>query len=97
VKDDGGLAQDASVAEADDGTDNYSSYMEYNKVLRSWFVAFGIGGPALLLVNTHIATSLKNGGCLRYVALLLLSGVAAQVAGALLNKHINWYVYDGKT
>lgn len=25
----------------------YGNYQEYNKLLRTWFVAFGIGGPVL--------------------------------------------------
>ncbi len=27
---------------------SFAAYSEYNKTLRTWLVAFGIGGPALL-------------------------------------------------
>ena len=78
-----------------DGTDNFSSYQEYNKVLRTWFVAFGIGGPALLLSNAETASRLAMTGQLLQVALAFLMGAAAQVVGALINKHANWFVYSG--
>ena len=81
--------------DADDGSDGFSAYLEYNKVLRTWFVGFGIGGPALLLVNNNIAKSLVEAGQLRDVVSFFLIGTTAQVLGALLNKIANWYVYLG--
>jgi hypothetical protein len=35
----------------EDAVGTFQAYAEYNKTLRTWFVAFGIGGPALFLVN----------------------------------------------
>ena len=78
-----------------EGTDQFKTYLEYNKVLRTWFVAFGIGGPALLLLNPDLAARLSRAGSLRTVAGLLLLGAAAQIFGALINKIANWYVYFG--
>ncbi|MFP5350507.1 MAG: hypothetical protein ACLGHO_11770 [Gammaproteobacteria bacterium] len=83
------------VNEAGDDGDGFNAYLEYNKVLRTWFVGFGIGGPALLLVNNDIAKSLVEAGQLRDVVFLFLFGTTAQVLGALLNKIANWYVYIG--
>lgn len=77
----------------DDATDCFGAYLEYNKILRTWFVAFGIGGPALFLVNEKIADRLAKLGELKYVATLFLIGATAQILGALLNKTANWYVY----
>lgn len=77
----------------DDGADGFNAYLEYNRVLRTWFVAFGVGGPALILVNEKVAASLSATGQLRLVVLLFLVGASAQVLGALLNKIANWYVY----
>lgn len=76
-----------------DGTDSFSAYTEYNKILRTWFVAYGIGGPALFLANEKVATRLAKAGCLKYVVALFLAGIFIQVAGALMNKVANWYVY----
>jgi len=81
--------------EEDDASDAFSAYAEYNRILRTWFVAFGIGGPALFLVNDKIAAKLVAVGQLRWVVALFLVGATAQVLGALLNKIANWYVYIG--
>jgi hypothetical protein len=83
----------SSDEKPDDGSDSFSTYFEYNRVLRTWFVAFGVGGPALFLVNETIAQRLAAEGQLRLVVILFLIGAGAQVLGALLNKVANWYVY----
>ena len=77
----------------EDPADSFKTYLEYNKVLRTWFVAFGVGGPAFFLVNDKIAERLVKAGLLREVAILFLAGAAAQIVGAFLNKVSNWYVY----
>ena len=41
-----------------DSTSSYATYLEYNKVLRTWFVAFAIGGPALFLANETLGKRL---------------------------------------
>jgi hypothetical protein len=79
----------------EDPADSFSTYLEYNKVLRTWFVAFGVGGPALFLVNDKIAQQLAKANLLREIAALFLLGAAAQIIGALFNKISNWYVYMG--
>ena len=33
----------------DDREEAVEGYREYNRVLRTWFVALGVGGPALFL------------------------------------------------
>ena len=76
-----------------DSSDSYRSYLEYNKILRTWLVAFGVGGPALFLVHKEIAERLLKIGELKSVASLFLVGVACQIAGAFMNKIGNWYVY----
>jgi hypothetical protein len=52
-----------------DASDNYTTYLEYNRVLRTWFVAFGIGGPALFLANDSVSKKLAAAGCLRTIAM----------------------------
>lgn len=76
-----------------DGSDSFNSYIEYNKILRTWFVAYGIGGPALFLVNEKVAEKLAKTGSLKVVVTSFLVGILMQVIGALLNKVANWYVY----
>jgi len=74
----------------------FESYAEYNRILRSWFVAFGIGGLALLLVEDKLRSALAASGEARVVAMLFLSGVALQILIAGLNKYANWYCYAGE-
>lgn len=83
---------------ADDGVDGdyFPAYLEYNKILRTWFVAFGIGGPALLLVNRSLIDKLNATSNLRCVAIAFIFGASVQVIGAMLNKYANWYMYLGK-
>lgn len=83
----------SGTEEEDDASEAIRAYAEYNRILRTWFVAFGIGGPALFLVNDKIAEKLVTLGHLRWVVALFLIGATAQVLGALLNKIANWYVY----
>jgi hypothetical protein len=80
--------------EPDDVSDSYATYLEYNRALRTWFVAFGVGGPATFLVEHGLAERLVAEHRLREVVVLFLSGAGAQVLGALINKVANWYVYS---
>jgi hypothetical protein len=77
--------------------EEFAAYLEYNKVLRSWFVAFGVGGPALILVNQSVSQRLVAAHQTWWVASFFLSGAAAQVAGALINKIANCYAYSVKS
>jgi hypothetical protein len=87
------VPSDLADHQDEDASDAISAYLEYNKVLRTWFVAFGIGGPALFLVNEKIAGELAKLGSLRLVAACFLGGAVAQVVCAMINKFANWYVY----
>ena len=78
-----------------DGKDELAAYNEYNKVLRTWFVGFGIGGPAFFLINQAIGQRLADSGQITLVSSMFLLGSGSQVIGALINKICNWYVYRG--
>lgn len=75
---------------------NLEQYSEYNKILRSWFVAFGFGGPAVFLVNEEVRNQLVTTGNMRLVVILFLFGASAQIGIALINKILNWYAYGDK-
>jgi len=76
--------------------ENFSSYVEYNKILRTWLVAFGIGGPALLIVNEKLIVKLSAVNELGWIAGVFFLGVSLQVLGALINKYTNWIIYFGE-
>jgi hypothetical protein len=74
----------------------FESYAEYNRILRSWFVAFGVGGLALFLLQSPVREALLASGQTRVVVSLFLTGVTAQIVVAFLNKYANWYCYYGE-
>jgi len=87
--------KEANSSLSADGKEELSAYLEYNKILRSWFVAFGVGGPALFLINAQLGNRLAESGQLAQVSAMFLVGAGSQVVGALINKTSNWYVYRG--
>lgn len=89
------MSTDEQDEEETEVSGSYTTYLEYNRALRTWFVAFGIGGPVVFLVEDQVAARLSELGKLYSVALLFLIGASAQVIGALINKISNWYVYFG--
>lgn len=71
----------------------FSSYVEYNKTLRTWFVTFGVGGPLLLLANPTLTKTLVETQALGSVVYAFLIGCAFQICIAMLNKIAGWYGY----
>lgn len=82
--------------DSDKAKDYYATYAEYNRALRAWFVAFGVGGPVVFLVNEDLGTKLANEGVLQTVAIFFLVGAAAQILVALINKICIWCQYYGE-
>lgn len=78
-------------------TEYLEAYAEYSKVLRTWFVAYGIGAPVLLLTNDVLSKALRASGCARFVAGSFLAGVLLQVVVASFNKASMWALYYGET
>lgn len=74
----------------------FDGYVSFARVLRSWLIAYGIGGPVLFLTNSQIAARLAESGHSRSIAILFLSGVFFQVAVALLYKGAMWFLYVGE-
>ncbi len=81
---------------ATDREEYFKAYEEYSKVLRTWFVAYGIGGPVLLLTNEALAKAVKISGQGKSLAALFLIAVALQVVLAALNKFSMWGIYFGE-
>jgi hypothetical protein len=74
----------------------YAPYVEFAQTLRTWFVAYGIGGPVVFLSNDTALLALMKSGTLPRIGLLFLLGGGLQIIGALLNKHSMWYLYAGE-
>jgi hypothetical protein len=71
----------------------YKVYEEYAKNLRAWLVAYGVGGPVLILTQEEVSRVVTASGAGAGVAVLFLAGVGLQVLLSLLNKWVNWGIY----
>ena len=71
----------------------FAPYAEFAKTLRTWFVAYGIGAPVVVLSNDKLRETLRLSGEARTVTSLFLMGVGVQVAAALIYKMCMWYLY----
>jgi len=74
----------------------YEPYVNFARVLRTWFVAYGIGGPVVLLTGQNVAQAILHGPLARTIGYCFLVGVFFQVFHALLNKAAMWYLYIGE-
>ncbi len=71
----------------------YEEYTEYAKTLRTWLVAYGIGGPIIYLTQKDIPSEINASGYGGCIALLFLAGVLVQVGVALLYKAAAWRLH----
>ena len=76
-----------------EATDYHSAYSEGAKMLRAWFIAYGVGGPVLFLTQEGISLKILESGRAAFVVYLFLAGVSFQVVIALINKWVNWFLY----
>ena len=71
----------------------FKIYDAHTKILRAWLVAYGVGGPVLILTHEKIAKKVTDSGFGREIALLFIIGVGLQVLLSLVNKWVNWGLY----
>ncbi len=73
-----------------DADSYYKVYEEYAKAVRTWFIAYGIGAPVLVLGNEKLWKQLASENLLLVVGLVFIGGGIAQIVIALINKWMNW-------
>ncbi|MEO0964924.1 MAG: hypothetical protein AAFY08_07370 [Planctomycetota bacterium] len=71
----------------------WGAFANNARTVRSWFLAFGIGAPAIFVTNEGAAIALANSGYAHWVVALFLLGVALQVGQGLLSKHTMMYLF----
>lgn len=79
----------------EDKEGHFSNYAEYSKTLRAWLVAYGVGGPALLLLSKDAPTKISASPNLSLIVTIFTAGVACQILLAFINKWIAWHLYRG--
>jgi hypothetical protein len=70
-----------------------TAYVEFARTLRTWFVAYGVGAPVLVLSQDTLATKVAAAGSGRAIAVAFLLGAALQILQAILYKIAMWYLY----
>ena len=75
------------------GARYYEAYADYAKTLRTWLVAYGIGGPVFYATQKDIPEEIVRSGCARVIAILFLVGVFIQIGGALVYKAATWNLH----
>ena len=71
----------------------YTSYKDFATTLRTWLVAYGIGGPVIVLSQQHVWAKIDGSDAAIWAGGLFLSGVVLQVLFALLFKWAMWILY----
>jgi hypothetical protein len=89
-------SESKAIKEENDASDYFKVYQEYSKVLRTWFAAYGIGAPVLILTNEGISKAIKASGDSKCIASFFLIGVSLQVVLAVINKMTMWGMYYGE-
>lgn len=72
-----------------------ANYAEYSKTFRSWMVAYGIGGPILLLTSKDAPQNIAKSPHLQMIVTLFIVGVGIQILLALIDKWAALHMYRG--
>ena len=71
----------------------YAAYASFSTNLRIWLLAYGVGLPVLFIQSEAAWSALRSNVEVRSLAYLFLTGIALQVASALMYKSAMWYLY----
>jgi hypothetical protein len=82
--------ENSSVSMGKEEVGFYEAYAGFARTLRTWFVAYGIGGPVLFLTNDNAAKTFRGAPSAHLIAYSFLSGVLLQILAALLSKTAMW-------
>jgi hypothetical protein len=78
-------------------TGYWQPYAEFAKTLRTWFVGYGVGAPAVVLTQAEVRRRFAEAGELKALGWLFLSGVLMQVLLAWVYKTSMWELYMSET
>jgi len=73
----------------------FEAYVEFARLLRTWLVAFGIGGPILFLNLKDAYAKLDASPYKSFVVTAFLTRLAPQVISALIYKWVSWFYLVG--
>lgn len=68
-------------------------YLEHSKTLRTWFVAYGIGGPILFASQKLLIEKLIDYNCIKSVVTMMLFGTLLQILLTFISKMTSYQFY----
>jgi len=75
--------------------EHFNNYADYSRTLRAWLVAYGIGGPVLVVTNKELLLKVAASDSADIIIFAFLLGVVLQILLAFINKWAAWYMYSG--
>ena len=84
-------AMPESASREESGFDE--AYLSFARTLRTWFVAYGIGVPVLVLNQDKVLDLLVRSSQTLPIAKLFLAGVCVQVGTVIVYKAAMWHLY----
>jgi hypothetical protein len=85
------MSEEAKQRKLDGYFDQFNIFL---KDLRIWFVAYGVGAPALFLTQPELRKAVSDSGSARCITLLFLAGVLLQVLSSFFGKWTSWVQYS---
>jgi len=73
--------------------ENFSLYNDYNKALRAWFVAFGVGLPVVYISSKEARDYLGSLVSHELVIIFFVLAMCLQIIIAFVNKYVSWCAY----
>lgn len=71
----------------------FTPYLEHTRTLRTWFVAYGVGGPLLFATQKNLIEKLIDYGCIKVVVILMLVATLIQTVSTWLYKATTYQFY----
>jgi len=81
------------ASETDEQKALFESYKDFSLTLRTWLIAYGVGGPVILLSQEHLWAKLASDPNANLIGALFLFGVGLQVFFAAFFKWAMWELW----
>ena len=77
-----------------DEDEAYDAYGRHASTLRNWFIAYGVGGPALVATHDGLIAKISAAHTGALIAVLFLGGVGLQILSTIIYKAAAWSTMD---
>lgn len=74
----------------------YEAFSGFSRALRTWFIAYGVGAPVIIVSSESVKAALSEIGDIKFISYLFMLGVIIQIIGAITYKTAMWYLYVGE-